>query len=588
MTSIDKRLAAIDPVTAWAERVDAGKIVAGPHIRDTARRHLRDLEDGRDRGLVWDLDGARHAIDWFSRHLKHTGGDFQALPFIPHESQAFRLGSLFGWKTDAGDRRFRVFYDEEGKGNGKSPLLAGIGLYVLTSVGRARAEVYAAAAKKDQAMIVFSDAVAMRDLSDELTARVSVKGSNPVTELIYHGRRPGDRRIFKPISSDDKQSGVRPQVSLADEVHEHRNRRIVSMQERGLNKQPRNSLLAMATNSGHDRTTLCWERHTYAIRVAAGDVTGPSADRFFSFVCSLDHGDDWQNDEATWAKPNPLLDVTMTREALRDATSQAKAIPGTANDIARLHFCVWTEAHTVWIPRDQLEACEDPDFDLADFEGQDCNAALDLSVRRDMTGKALIFNDGQTADGRPCFAIWFHGYLPKGTLLDREREDDAPYSQWVGEEHLTAAGDNKVDYGKVARDLREDCNRFNVLKLCMDMHLGDFFLDALGELGMDDLEIVAHAQGWSKTKHSPLFMPHSIAIFEQLIAEKRLRIGINPAFRAAIMSVAFKLSPAGLRRFDKAAATARIDLAVVGAMAAGIATTNTETEEESFWMAEAS
>ena len=36
------------------------------------------------------------------------------------------LEAQFGWKRADGTRRFRRFYDEEGKGNGKSPMLAGI------------------------------------------------------------------------------------------------------------------------------------------------------------------------------------------------------------------------------------------------------------------------------------------------------------------------------------------------------------------------------------------------------------------------------------------------------------------------------
>jgi hypothetical protein len=51
----------------------------------------------------------------------------------------------------------------EGKGNGKSPLAGGIGLTMLTADGEAGAEIYAAGATKDQAGILFRDAVKMRD-----------------------------------------------------------------------------------------------------------------------------------------------------------------------------------------------------------------------------------------------------------------------------------------------------------------------------------------------------------------------------------------------------------------------------------------
>lgn len=574
----NQRLAEIDPVTAWAEEVVAEKIVAGPHVRDAAKRHLRDLDEGKDRGLIWNPKEAKNKIDLFPRFLRLNGGKFEGKPFHLHPSQQFRIGSLYGWQVEGTfgiERRFRRFYDEEGKGNGKSPLLAGIGFIGLCFDDRARAEIYAAAAKKDQAMILFQDAVAMRELSPALEERVTPTGKNPVHRLNYIGKR-GDKRFFRPISSDNKQSGTRPYVGLCDEIHEHRDGTTVEMIERGLAKSPINTLLGMATNSGHDRLSYCFEQHTHACRVAAGDIID---DRTFSFVCSLDHGDDWLNDPTVWGKPNPLLGVTIQPDDLAEAVNQAKAIPGMRNNIARLHFCEWTESHTIWIERSALEACEDPDFDLKEMEGRRYWDSLDLSMTRDMTGRARIFEDGQTADGKPCFALWVHGYMPESTLLNREREDQAPYSEWVRQGFLTATPGEKVNYETVARDVLKDASSGNLDFLTFDAYLAAFFKDELDKLGAD-LPLYEHPQGWTKRKSSPLFMPDSIALIEQLIAERRLRIHVNPAFRAAMMAVAFRRSPLDLRRFEKAKAQARIDLAVAATQAVGAALVFSEGERE--------
>ena len=116
-----------DPVTSWAEDVVAGKIVAGPHVRNACRRHLRDIVEGPRRGLVWDLPAAIHAIDFFPKVLKLAAGQFEGHPFELHPSQKFKTGCLFGWKRADGTRRFRRAYIEEGKGNGKSPWAAASG-----------------------------------------------------------------------------------------------------------------------------------------------------------------------------------------------------------------------------------------------------------------------------------------------------------------------------------------------------------------------------------------------------------------------------------------------------------------------------
>ena len=52
----------VDPVLAYAEDVLAGRIIAGPHVRNACRRHLDDLRRGGERGLVWDLAAALRGV----------------------------------------------------------------------------------------------------------------------------------------------------------------------------------------------------------------------------------------------------------------------------------------------------------------------------------------------------------------------------------------------------------------------------------------------------------------------------------------------------------------------------------------------
>ncbi|MGL5283984.1 MAG: phage terminase small subunit P27 family, partial [Plesiomonas shigelloides] len=54
-----------DPATQYARDVTEGRILAGPDIRNACSRHLRDLEHGPSRGLVWDVDAANRVIDFF-------------------------------------------------------------------------------------------------------------------------------------------------------------------------------------------------------------------------------------------------------------------------------------------------------------------------------------------------------------------------------------------------------------------------------------------------------------------------------------------------------------------------------------------
>jgi phage terminase large subunit-like protein len=570
MTKTTRRRDTSDDVTtAYARSVTEGEIVAGPHVRASCARHLRDMDEGPGRGLTWDVEAAERALGFFPAVLRLSEGQFEGQPFNLHPAQAFIVGSLFGWKRADGTRRFRRAYIEQGKGNGKSPLAGGIGLYGLVADGEPGAQVFAAAAKMDQARILFNDAVAMVRQSPELERRLTPTGINPVNNLAWLERGS----FFRPVGRDTGKtgSGMRPHFVLIDELHEHPNRDTLEMLERGF-KFRRNPLVFMITNSGSDRNSVCWEEHEHAVKVAHGEVED---DTTFSYVCALDDGDDPLDDPSCWAKANPLLGVTITESYLADVAAQAKAIPGKANGIRRLHFCQWTDAETAWISRELWDACEDPAMTLEDFEGQECWFGLDLGATKDMTARVQVFRDGETADRQPKFAMFAHGYTPADTLLAREREDKAPYSVWVDQGHLTATPGKLVRFDHVAADLVDAAQRFNVAAVAYDRWLIRNFETTLDEMGAT-LPLMEHPQGTNRRKDSPLWMPESINAFEALLLERRIRIAVNPALRSAVAASTFWTSPAGLRRFEKQRATARIDLAVAGAMAVGAAMAHLE------------
>ena len=579
-----------DPVTAWACDVLRGNVVAGPHVRNTCRRHLRDLVEGPARGLYWDVERAKYWIGWFPRNLRLNGGQFEGRPFDLHPSQAFRIGSIFGWKWAAtGLRRFRRFYDEEGKGNGKSPLLAGLGLALMVADGEARAEIYAAASKKDQAMVLFRDAVAMVDQSPGLAKRVTKSGIDVVWQLSYRGKT-GDKRFFKPISAEKSQSGPRPHCALCDEVHEHPNRDVIDMLERGFKfrKQP---LLVMATNSGTDRKSICWEEHQHAINVAAGIVEDDTA---FSFVCALDEGDDWENDPSCWPKANPLLDVTVETDYLQGVVDQARMMPGKRNGIARLHFCVWTQSVNAAIKREAWLVCQQK-LDISDLvgKGYPCFGGLDLSRTRDFTAFTLTWVLDPTKDSEILASkTWF--WTPADTLRDRANTDQAPYELWRDQEFIEAVPGSRLKYAWLAKALARLNAEFAPLEIAGDQYGLEQLSEHLNEDGVS-LPLVIHPQGFQKRilekdtskpdgeQEIYLWMPDSINKFENALYEARIQIDPNPMLDSCAASVVYAENRTGHRMFDKENAFGRIDGMVSTAMSVGIALCKERAVERSPW-----
>jgi phage terminase large subunit-like protein len=593
-----------DRVLSYAERVLDGSVVAGPHIRNACRRHLDDLDRGEERGLYFDEVAADRAIRFFETRLKLSEGQFEGKPLILHESQAFKVGSIFGWKRADGTRRFRRAYIEEGKGNGKSPIAGGIGLYGMMADDEPGAQIYAAGATKDQAGILFRDAVNMVNKSPTLDARIK-KSGGPGREYNMAVLKSGS--FFRPISRETKKtgSGPRPHFALCDEVHEHPDRGVMEMLERGF-KFRRQPLLFMITNSGSDRNSICWEEHEHAVRCAAGNPDAKDDDAIylgeivddttFAFVCSLDKGDDPLNDPSCWPKANPLLGVTITEEYLAGVVAQAKAMPGKLNGILRLHFCVWTDAEAAWMSREALEPCL-AQFDPVEHHGKRVGLGLDLSQTRDITAKATIVETGTidieieqngrvTKVSKPTYDAWIEAWTPGDTLAARALTDKQPYDVWVQGGHLQAPKGAVIAYEHVAQAVHEDARDFDVIALGYDKFAYKVsFEPELVRLGTK-IETVEHPQGGTK-KGKPtdamiaaakesgkdpegLWMPSSVKALEAMILEKRIRLLANPVLVSAIMSAVTADDRWGNYWLAKERAVNKIDAAVALCMAVGV------------------
>lgn len=591
-----------DRATAYAEAVLAGAFVAGTHVRNACRRHLDDL---KREDIHFDEDAAAKGLRFFEERLKLSEGQFENRPFRSHPAQDFIIGSIFGWKRLDGTRRFRRAYIEQGKGNGKSPLAGGIGLYGLMADGEAGAEIYSAGATKEQAGILFRDAVKMVDKSPDLDKRLKRSGG-PGKEfnLAYLAKAS----FFRPVSRETKKtgSGPRPHFALIDELHEHPDGGVIEILERGF-KFRRQPLLLMITNSGSDRNSVCWVEHEHAVRVAAGNIDAKDDDAHylgeviddttFSYVCALDPGDDPLTDPSCWVKANPLLNVTITDEYLAGVVAQAKQMPSKLNGILRLHFCVWTDAETAWMTRAALEPCL-ADFEPAEHHGKPVWIGCDLSQNRDITALAAVVRTGEVQveaerDGivqkvvKPTFDAWIEAWTPGDTMAARALKDKLPYEVWAKAGHIHAPRGQSIRFDHVAQAVAEYDHDFELKCLAYDRYaFKRGFEPECEKLGLS-VEFVEHPQGGTK-KGKPteamnqaakaggrdpegLWMPGSVRELEDAILEGRIRIRKNPVLISAMMSAVVDEDRWGNRWLAKELAVNKIDCAVALCMAIGAA-----------------
>lgn len=440
-------------------------IVAGPWVRLACERHLRD----RVAGEPWWFSEADAdiAIDFFETVLRlpdvlDAAGEPR--PFILHNPLDFIIGSLMGWMRPEGYRRFREAYIEMGKGNAKTPLLAGLGLFGLTMTSQPAPEIYSAGTVREQSLIMFRDACRMVEVSPGLQEFHVVK---TVNNLSY------GMGFFRPYSRDQGQkSGWRPYFAMVDEVHEHPTGDIINKLVAGF-KDKRDPLCVEITNSGFDRQSICWQHHVRAERMLQQTITD---DQLFAYVCALDDGDDPVHDESCWPKTNPLLDTVVTREYLRRQVQNMQNVPEDYNKNLRLNFCVWTQQDYRAINMTNWRGCKPMPLESA-LLGVPCFGGLDLGQHDDFTAWVLIWllPDGRVAV-RPRF------WIPQKAL---ETYPNRPYAQWKRQRILETTEGSTTYYAVVEKAVLADCRKYGVREVAYDKRFAEQMAQNLQGAGVN-------------------------------------------------------------------------------------------------------
>lgn len=536
-------------VTMYAQSVVAGDIVTGRLVRLAAERHLRDLKDGHLRGLTFDDSAADHVIQFFS-FLRHSKGEWAGTEFELAPWQQFIVGSLFGWKRRDGTRRFRTAYNEIARKNGKSTLSAGIGLYLAFFDDEPGAEVYAAATKRDQAKIVWSEGKRMVQNTPALRSRIKAFVNN------LHVEATASK--FEPLGADaDSMDGLNIHGAIVDEVHAHKSRAMIDVLDTatGARRQP---LIWYITTAGHDRDSVCWELRDYGVRVLEGHIED---DAMFAFIATIDPGDDWR-DESVWVKANPNLGISVKIDDLRTKAERAKMVPGQQNAFRRLHLDEWTEQADRWLSVEAWDACKEPP-DL--WPGRECYAALDLSSKTDLTALVALF---PPEDSNGPWDVLAHFWIPGDNIREKAEADRVPYDVWVDQGFVTATEGNLVDYDVVMAQMEALALEYQVNEFPYDPWQATHLATQMMSKGAT---MVPLAQGYSVLSEPSRFL-------ESLILSGRLRHGGNPVLKWMAANVAIEHGPNDSIRPTKKKSNGRIDgiVALVMALARALVHQNQE------------
>jgi phage terminase large subunit-like protein len=490
--------------------------------------------------------GADHAVRVINK-LSHTKGPFARQLFKLRPWQEHQIVRPLFQTGENGLRKYRSSLVMMPRKNGKSELAAAFAIHGLMFDGEEGAEVYSAAADKDQAALVFNVAAQMIRNEPRLLALVDIIDSQ---KRIVH-RKSGS--IYRAISAEAySKHGFNASRVIYDELHAAPNRELYDVLTTSMGARSQPLMIAIST-AGYDRHSILWELYSHAKRVQENPGLDPT---FLPVIFELAENADW-TDEREWHKCNPALGDFRSLDDMRIAFQRAKEIQAQQNTFKRLFLNCWTEQAQRWIDMAAWDGCAGATDWIRlreSLTGRACYAGLDLSSRDDLTALVLVFEDPD--EGMTILPFF---WVPADGAEKRGRTDRVPYPQWIRDGLITATDGNVIDQGFIREDINQlakvyqikqiGFDPWNATKLCL-------------ELQGDGIQVVETRQGFrtlsEPTKH-----------LGALVAGRTLRHGGHPVLRWMASNMVVRQDPNGNLAPDKSKVTERIDGIVASIMGIG-------------------
>ncbi len=480
----------------------------------------------------------------FIESLCHTKGTWAGKRFELMDWQEQIIRDLFGILKPNGYRQFNTAYIEIPKKNGKSELAAAVALLLTCGDGEQRAEVYGAAADRQQASIVFDVAADMVRMCPALNKRVKILASQK--RLIYEPTNS----FYQVLSAEAySKHGFNVHGVVFDELHSQPNRKLYDVLTKGSGDARMQPLFFLITTAGTDTHSICYEVHQKAQDIIDGRKIDPT---FYPVIYGADDTEDWTSPKV-WKKCNPSLGETIGMDKVKTACESAKQNPGEENSFRQLRLNQWVKQAVRWMPMDKWDKCAFA-VNEEQLKGRVCYGGLDLSSTTDITAFVLVF---PPLDEEDKYIILPYFWIPEDTLDLRVKRDHVPYDVWQRQGYLQTTEGNVVHYGYIEKFIEELGKKFNIREIAFDRWGAVQMVQNLEGMGFT---VVPFGQGFKD-------MSPPTKELMKLTLEQKIAHGGHPVLRWNMDNIFIRTDPAGNIKADKEKSTEKIDGAVATIMA---------------------
>lgn len=502
-------------------------------------------------GCRFSLERAEHATWFFDNVLVLYEGESAGQPFILMPFAREFVMRLFGWikwskKWKRWVRRFKRAFLWVPKKNGKSPLLAGILLYLLTSDGENGAKVYTAARDGKQALIAHRHAEKMTKKSFVLSEYLKVNKTTHTIEFertdSYHFLICGDN-----ISS---QEGLNGSVGI-DEMHVVDAELFSTLEYMTASRSE--PLILGCSTVGKDLESIGKQIFDYGREVQAGDTEDVE---FLHCEYSLPDNipdvelkipDDASEEHIAraleyWKLANPGWGITLDPDEFLTGIRRAQKNSFAWSRWKMYRGNQWQSGDQPWIPQ-EVWAANYREFKEEDLYGHDCYAAIDLALTWDTSALVFVFPWGRTNDHRRLqqYRLLPFFYLPEAGFERLCEKEKAAYG-WRDSGSLIITPGNTFDEETFKEKILWGQNKFNVQGVAYDRRFASSLAQCLQDV---------HGFMIQEFLQNGVSFVGPIEYFEAALIAEVLHHNGNPVLTAHAHNVTVKDKAGGGKILDK-------------------------------------
>jgi phage terminase large subunit-like protein len=534
-----------DYLREYTAAIRSGQIVAGAELISLLDR----LEADRDR-YAYDTTDAKRRIAFMEGCVKLTKAPYYGRPMVLLLWQKAWIEALFSFKMADASDRFKKTLLLCARKNAKTETSSGLAFDELIC-GEAGADICCASNDDGQTAILY-------DSIDTMRLMVDPQGWDTHRNQSWIKNKINDSKVFKLSQRTVNKEGRGIDFAAIDEVHEMKDNSVIKAIEQSMSLKT-NPKLILITTEGFTNEGYLDNELIYARKILAGEIDDEASERYLPWLYTQDSENEVFQDERTWQKSNPSLDIIKPRSYLKEQLALARESKPDRVFVLCKDFNIKQNNSAAWLNAD--EYTNEATFALDDFKGAFCLGGVDLSETTDLSCAKIMMM-------RPDENIkYIHtAYFIPESKLSKSPDDaaGAQYAKWAQEGWLTIVPGNDIDLTAVADWFLSLYNQYDIRPFIVgyDQRFAKQFLKRMDDYGIQCEMINQNAET----------MGNAVKLVEADLHGRLLNYQNNPVDRWCLGNAAIRVDNRGQALIVKPQnrASYRIDGAVCFAILAEV------------------